>query len=41
MLAAAGGHDAIVTLLLDEKASIDLADKVRLSFSRPCVQYGA
>jgi hypothetical protein len=31
MLAAAGGHDTIVPLLLDEKANIDLADTVRLS----------
>ena len=36
MLAALGGHTSVVTLLLDAKADVDLADKVRYSFDKSC-----
>ena len=36
MVAASGGHTSVVTLLLDAKADVNLADNVRYSFCKSC-----
>ena len=36
MLASDRGHASVVTLLLDAKADVDLADNVRYSFCKSC-----